>query len=729
MNSLELAGELSPLAGAAVLGAAALAGAAGGALLAARARGGSARAAVGLLYTLAAAALAAALVAPTAVATRNDPVLPRVLILVDRSASMREPDCSGGRARWEAAAAVAENARLRCEQERSARVPLLAFDRRLRPLRQEDLAGPAAGPATDISGAVAAALETPGVGPLAAVVVVSDGRSTAGLPVEVAAPTLAAGKVPVWTVGVGEAAAAARPRLRLTGLEVPETATLGQEVAAEATVEAANLSGRKVEVCLLLDGQALDRRELPASAAAERLPVRFTFPARPEGARRVELLAVAAPGVSARALRHLVVLSAPLRILYAEGRLGWGYRELSGALAAAPGRELSLWNGFLPPESRPGAADADLAARAGTLDLVVLGDVSAADLGAKGAAALARAVREDGCGVLLMAAPERALTFRGTPLEALLPVELNFEPLPTAPPLTGRKIELVGDAGRAEALRLDPAPAADYRLWSSLPETRPGWKLGRLRPGAEAWLRAGGEPVLAVWKAGAGRAAVMSWPDHWRWSRSSPEGAEAYRRFFVRLSAWLAGRETAGGEKLALALGSYRLAPGEEVSLVARLLQEPPEALPEVSARVRDELAAKGGDRGETLGLAPVSRGLYRATVRADSVGEYRIEVAVRAGGSEWAKAEVFFSVEGRELETENPAPDFAALAALAKATGGRFLPAAEAGGLPELLRKSLPQPVPRVRRAQTLLWDRLWLLWLGLASLCGAWTILRRGR
>jgi hypothetical protein len=109
--------------------------------------------------------------------------------------------------------------------------------------------------------------------------------------------------------------------------------------------------------------------------------------------------------------------------------------------------------------------------------------------------------------------------------------------------------------------------------------------------------------------------------------------------------------------------------------------------------------------------------------------GEYRAEVAVRSGGADWAKGELFFSVEGRDAETENPAPDFAALGAVSRASGGRFLPLAEAGKLPEMLGKVLPQPQPHVRSLRTTLWDRAWLLWLATSSLCGAWVILRRGR
>ncbi len=746
MTGLELAWGLSPLSGSAILSAAALAGAAGGALLAARGRAGAARAAVGVLYGLGAATLAAAALSPAAVVVREDRAKPRVVLLVDRSASMNERDMPGGASRWDSAAALAaEGSDFRNRLERAAHVQALAFDERVRPLAADEVASPPSGPATDISGALESALSTPGVGDLAAILMISDGRHTVGLPPEMAAQALTGRRVPIWTIGLGQAGAI-RPRLRVLGLEVPETAPLNAEVAVTATIVTENLTGRRLDVRLRIDGAVVAQQELPVAQPSERFPVRFEVQARPEGVRRVELLVLAGEGLSARAVRHMIVLSSPARMLYAEGRLGWGYREMVRALSATSGRSPELWAGFLPPEARGGSADAGLAGRLGALDVVVLGDVTAAELGDRGATALARAVREDGCGLLFMASPACAATYRGTPLEALLPVDLGYETLPgpaagTAP-VPDRKVELVGDAAAAEPLRLAASQAENHRLWSSLVETDSGWRLGAPRQGAEVWLRAGSEPVLVAWKAGAGRVAVLDWPDHWRWARSSGEGAEAHRRFFSRLALWLSGRDAPRGEKLALSLASYRLAPGEDTSLLARLLKAPPAVPVEVSVIVRPTASGsrKGtgtgsdsdADRrndGRALRVSPVGPGLYRTSIRAGAPGEYRAEVAVRSGSADWAKGELFFSVEGHDAESEDPTPDFPALAAVSKATGGRFLPPAEAARAPELLAKVLPEPPPRVRRVKTLLWDRLWLLWTGLASFCGAWVILRRGR
>lgn len=722
-GALEFAGGLSPAWAGLVLGAAALGAAAAGAWLAGRGRPAGFRLLVGALYAAAALALAAALLGPESVLVSNAPAPLRVAVLVDRSASMARRDLPGGRARWELAGRfLADGSPLRAELARSARARLLAFDSEFRPLAPDDLRTPPAGTATDPAGALGAALDSPGPGRLGLVILVSDGRSTAGAPLALAAGELAERRVPVWTVGAAAPAAAAAGRLVIAGFDPPETAALGQPIDAEATIEAANLAERKISVRLLLDGREIGAQDLGPASAGDRLPVRFAFAARPEGVRRLELVA-SSGAVSTRAVRHLVVLERPLRAFYAEGRLGWGWREIRGALAAVPDAELETWAGFLQPAGVAPAADAGLAGKVDRLSLVVLGDVEAGQLGPRALAALARAVREDGCGLLFMAAPERAAGYRGTPLEPLLP--LTLDGARNSERKAGR-VELVGEAGGAGPLRLDPDGAANHRLWSSLPETRSDCLPGRPRPGAEVWLSAGGEPVLAVWKAGAGRAATMNWPDHWRWARASPDGAEAHRRFFARLAVWLAGRQDSGSGRLALAMSKYRLAPGEEVTLLARLLKEPE---PKLTVAMSAAAAREGEAQAVSLPLAVAGPGLWRAGVRAGAAGQYRVEVVARAGGAEWTRAEIFYSVEGARLEDENPAPDLAGLAAVARATGGRHFSAEEAdpAGLAALVRQSLPPPERRERRVRAALWDRGWLMLPALGALSAAWILLRR--
>lgn len=724
MRHLELAGGLSLAEGLAVLAAAVLAAFLGGALLAARRRRAGPRLATGALYALAAAALATVMLRPAAVTTSQKQTRPRVAVLVDRSASMREADLPTGVERYRLAAdLLREGSPLRGTLERRARPVYLAFDSQVRSVSPADLDGPPAGSATDLVGGLTAALDSPGAGPLAGIVMITDGRATRGPPLGLRLAAIAGRKVPIWVLGAGEEGAPARPRLAVVDFEPPETAVIGQVIALDASVRALNMPGRKVAVRLLIDGKETARRELTVASEDARLPVRFDYPAKAQGVHRFEIIAEAPgpgprPAPTARSSRYLIVSGRPLRAFYAEARLGWGYRALAGALASAPGSELELWTGFVRGEKQK----LELTGRLARLDTVVLGDVPASRLGRKNLAALARAVREDGLGLLFAVGPERAASYAGTPLEPLLPVKLKYGKVAAG----SRRVELAAAGRRPEPLRLDRSGEVDHRLWKSLPATRAGWKPGALRPGARVWLRAGTDPLLAAWPAGAGRVAVLAWPDHWRWSRSGPAGAEGHRRLFARTAAWLAGRDESGSGKLALSMTRYRLTSGEQVSLLARLLQSPPEGS---RVTLRAEIGPPGkGRKLRELRLATAAPGRYRATVRAGAPGEYRVRVTATSPQGQWARAELLFTVEGSNFEMENPAPDFAALRGLAVASGGAFLGPAEAERLPGMLARALPGPRRRTRRIRRSLWDHPALLALALLASCLAWLMLRDG-
>ncbi len=612
---------------------------------------------------------------------------------------------------------------LREELEKRAQPLYLGFDSDARTLDLREVNQPPEGRSTDLARSLRTALESPGVGPLAGVIMVTDGRVTRGPMLGLRNAELARREVPMWVVGAGDPASSARPRLSIASLEVPESAVIGETVTVEATVRAEGLGGRTVRVRLMADGEEVADASLPASTDLARLPVRFKFQTRKQGVRQLWVAASIPPHgniPAARSSRYLVVKGRPLRALYAEGRLGWGYRSMAASLGSAPRSSVELWAGFVGvgDAGRGPKPELDVGDRLRGLDVLVLGDVPSERMPRRALASLARAVREDGLGLVFMAAPASAAGYAGTPLESLLPVKLNYRDVGAK----SRRLSLPAGGKRDAVLRLDREGSEDHRLWKSLPATRAGWKLGELREGARVLLRAGEDPLLVSWSAGRGRVAVMAWPDHWRWARSGAAGAEAHRRFFARLALWATGREESGGSRLALSMTRYRLSPGEQVSLLARLLKSPPDGS---RVALSAEITRSLSDSKEQLRVAPVGRGVYRVTVRGGAPGQYRIKVRAATVVAGWAQGELFFSVEGEDLETEKPAPDFEALRALAKRSGGAFLGPAEADRLRSIIKGKLPAPTSRTRQARRSLWDRLPVMIVGLLAACGAWLLL----
>jgi len=726
MNDLELLGGIPAWAGLAVAGTLGLGGLLAGALLAGRRRSRRQRLFGGWLYLCVALGMSLALLFPRAVTTTSRRTRARLAVLVDGSRSMRETDLPSGRSRWSLVGKlVGEDSRFLAQLRKTVRVRVLRFDSDARVVRAGELDGAPEGSCTDLVRSLRSALEVPDVGPLAGLVVVTDGRVTRGSLLGLRVDEIVAAGVPCWVVGAGDPAYAARPRLAVASFEVPESAVIGETVSVEATLRARGLEGRSVDVSLLVDGKEVESRTLPTGGIAARLPLRFRIQARKQGVRRLQIAAKvrgseSVPG--ARSSRYMVVKGRPLRVLYAEGRLGWGYRATAAALSSAPRSSVELFPGFVRAPGEASAKTLEIASRLAAFDVVVLGDLPVSRLGRKDLAALARAVREDGLGLVFTASPGAAKSYAGTPLDPLLPVALKYEEVGAG----RRKLSVLAGRNRPEVLRLDRNGPEDHRLWSSLPETACGWKPGEPRRGARTLLRAGSDPLLVAWGAGRGRVAVMAWPDHWRWARSGKSGAEAHRRFFARLALWTAGRDESGGSRLTLAMTRYRLSPGEEVSLLARLLQAPPAG---VNVRVTAEIRGprNGSGKARRLKLAPVGRNSYRLAVRGGAPGQYRIAIRASTVSGKWADGELHFSVEGSDDETEDPAPDFAALRLLARRSGGAFLGPSELDRLPGLITARLPIPKRRKRQTRRPLWDRLPVMILVLAAACGAWLLLHR--
>ncbi len=725
MSEVELFGDLPVWAGAVLAGFLSAAALAVGVLLAGRRRSRRRRLLAGVLYAGVALGLCLALLSPHAVATSSRRTPARVVVLVDRSKSMAEADLPDGKPRWTLAGRLlGQDAPIGDKLRERAALRVLGFDADARSLSIEELHAAPNGNCSDLVRALRAALESPGVGPLAGVVILSDGRVTRGPLVGMQSAGLLKAGVPFWVVGAGDPASAARPRLTIASFEVPESSVIGESVGAESTVRAQGFEGRSVEVRFLVDGKQLESRLVPAAGMSSRLPVRFRFQVRKQGVRRLEIVArvKGAKNVAeVRRSRYLVVKGRPLRALYAEGRLGWGYRAMAASLSSAPRSTVDLWSGFiLAPEGSP-ESRMHLADRLAAQDVLVLGDVSANRLGRKDLASLARAVREDGLGLVFMVSPQAVSGYAGTPLEPLLPVKLKY----TGHSVKSRQVSVPAGKERPPVLRLDRSGPEDHRLWSSLPKTTCGWKPGDLRKDARVLLRAGSDPLLVAWSAGQGRVAVMAWPDHWRWARAGKAGAEAHRRFFARLAMWVAGRDEAGSGRLTLSMTRYRLSAGEEVSLLAGLLQAPPDGVHVgLSAEINGPV---GSGKPRKVKLAPVGRNRYRLAIRGEAPGQYRVKVRAATVTGKWAEGELFFSVEGSDLETENPAPDFATLRRLAEKSGGAFLGPSELNRLPGLVAGKLPKPKIRTRRAKMSMWDRWPVMAFVLTVACAAWLLLRR--
>lgn len=689
--------------------------------------------------------------------------------------------------RWDLWRAVAAQCRPSLPERLAAQrhtVKTYTFGARLQ--RDADLAAPAAKPAgthTKLGDALHDVLEDLKGQPLAAIVVVSDGRSNAGehLPRE-AARAAAAREVPIYPVAVGSPELP--PDVRIAQVEAADVVLLGEQWEVVFTVEQSGFPGESVRASLRREGpagveMAGETVVLPKDAPATRARLRASrFPGPGEYTCVLEIPPDpedAVPENNVRLLRVRVV-DAKLKILYVDGRPRFEYRHLSDALTrdrnvsvhvlladADPGyRQRRSIEGGVESISAFPRTEKELFA----YDVVILGDI--APDASRGLFAdpdqqmawLERFVEEWGGGLIFLAGPEaNPARFRNTPLEALLPVELGDG---TDSGFTDEEVfPLRTTLGRGHALlQLEPDPTHSGRnedLWVGPPGVRLRgfyWTapVGREKVGTEVFLRhptaipsgqAEGRALLASMWYGRGRTLLVGTDEVWRWREL--QGDRFFYRFYSNAIRFVGHTRLLGEERrfqVALERTSYTL--GDRVVVRARVLG--PDYQPSRDAEVPIQHEA-GDEPPETVTLerVPDREGTFEGSFVAGKLGPHRIWFPLTLGGSEKRAALTGFEVVVPERELADPALDSATLQDCwdeSGASAATALAASQRAGtrrreaffrlweLPEVAA-AVPERSVIVSGVEAV--HRLWDTWLALLCLigllCAEWIVRKMSR
>ena len=713
----------------------------------AKARGGATARDRTLLTVLRVAALAllvVCLLRPVLVLAAAAPRRNTVAVLIDDSRSMRLADW-GGRPRAEAAARLfASDATLRRALDGQFAVRTYRFSDAA--TRTDSVRGLSfAGDRTRVGAALDRVREELEGVPLAGVVVLTDGADGAPTPLGDALLALRARGTPVFTIGVG--AAAATRDVEVARVEAPRSVLQGSALPVQIVLTHRGLAGTTVPVTVEENGRIVARREVRLPDAGDALPVRLSVPAQDAGARR---LTVRVPRQSGEVVgenneRPLLVevRDAPERVLYFEGEPRFEAKFLRRAVAdddrlqltvlqrTAEGKylrlgvadSLDLISGF--PTSR----EALFAYRA-----IVIGSVEASAFTAEQLRMLAEFVGVRGGGLLFLGG-RRAFAeggYAGTPLEEVMPVVLaggrgvsaDDEPTPA--------VELAvrpTTAGAAHApLQLAAEERASAARWAALPPLTAVNTVRSVRPGATVLLtgtapNGGGSRVVMAWQRyGRGKAAALAVQDSWLWQMHAaitPED-QTHETFWRQTLRWLAA-DVPGAIELAAAID--RPAPGEAVALHA-LVRDSLYA-PVNGATVVAEVTAPSGARSEVPMEWGVTRdGEYNGSFTATEPGVHALRVLRREAGREQASPVSYLDAAPSREEYFAAGLRAELLRRLATETGGKYYTPETAGALAEDLRYARAGVTVSERKE---LWDMPATFLLLGALLAGEWGYRRR--
>ena len=621
----------------------------------------------------------------------------RVMILLDDSGSMRtsEPAPTGDAApRSDQLQTILEthaDAFARLDDARRVTWMSFAHDASaLDPAGAVPVPRPTRGQTTRLGGAVSAALAQAGTKPVAAIVVLSDGRSFDEIDAETR-ERLDAERIPVFTLPIGSEDPVREARIR--SVEHPDAAfeddtipivvriaarghAPGEEIAVELVDDATGRTRSRETVRVGEDGR------VPDATLTRRAPDPGEHPMRV----RVSSGAAAPAARGGERAISVRVVETPMRVLYLDGLPRWEYRYLKNTLVREPSIEatcmlLARDRRFITEGVPLGGPIPETPEAWAPFDAVVIGDLSPDLLSRAQQRSLLEHVETAGCGVLWIAGPGATPARWGdAPLAALLPIERNTRSPGSGVPPRERVMVPTPESERLGLLRgPDGEPA------TRVSDPNAGWSVLRwsapvgddaLKPGVRVIARGpaldgdrAAPALVTMMRYGAGRAAYVGTDEIWRWRYG--RGEDLPERFWLPILRTL-GRGTIArrGVPGRLVVEPERPAPDDPVRVTLELFDRAAiEAVPEsIDARISPDstrdpeqtITLEGAQGERSSPWTPARRGVYTIGVAHPALGAEPVTARVR--------------VERSDAETRNPSTDHAALRTLAESTNGAVL-------------------------------------------------------
>ncbi|MDA1163674.1 MAG: hypothetical protein O3B13_11285 [Planctomycetota bacterium] len=581
-----------------------------------------------------------------------------------------------------------------------------------------------------------------------AIVIVSDGISSVGDSGRLSkvAGLAAQRLVPLYTVGIGSAEA--MHDLNLYDTLVEEVAFVGDPITFTSKLKAFGFKGKNVELVLREKSSRalLTSKRLTAADDGQTLPVEITW--IPEEAGDYEFILEVTPKstevdcTNNSEIRQVSVREGRIRVLLIDSAPRWEYRELKVLLERE--RTIELHTVLQDADLQYADQDATAQPLRGRFpvsrdqlfayDTVIFGDVNLQYLSPSILENLRDFVSEAGGGLVMIAGSQfNPLTYGGTPLETLLPVDLKDVIVPPLeePIVTPFQPQLTLEGQKSTPVfRFDEDETNSLAIWKQLPGFH--WMVAAptLKPGAVVFAehptRMGTDrrlPVIAMQRFGSGKVIFHATDETWSWRRRV--GDLYYGRYWVQAIRYLSRSRLLGQSKSA-ELKSDRLVynRGETVTLRVRFFNE--EEIPPGDDPVEVVVERRGADT-QTISLTkvPQAPNAFEGQFRRPVEGTYHAWVARPDFRESPPSAD--FRVEAPDRELRIRSLDNEELASAARTTGGKYYQVADANSLPNDVPRG--RPVPIQSEEPIRLWARWEVLFLFTLLLTCEWLLRKRLR
>lgn len=604
-------------------------------------------------------------------------------------------------------------------------------------------------------------------GPIAAVVLVSDGGNNAGGDYRLAASAAADALVPVYSVGLGSDQRP--PNLRVVDLEAPERVYPGDKFTVTGYVQAQNYaSGVTVELFSSPgsggDESKEDEQTLDSGKSGQVIPVKFELKPEDQGIRQYKLRVRPFDGeaekrdnektakveIIDRRTKVLLMAGGPMRdFIFLRNQL-FRDKEVVSDVWLQSGKPGISQEAHEILQKFPETEDELF-----EYDAIVAFDPDWEQLSAEQVLLLERWVAEKAGGLVIVTGPvftpQWSSRRRGDPridaLKALYPVVFYNQGSATLS--LGRfgsekswPLAFTLDGQQAEFLWLDDNAAASERAWADFDGVCGYYAVKDAKPGGRVYARFG-DPDTAIDSTqpiymagqfyGSGRVFFLASGEMWRLRAVDDV---YFEQFYTKLIRWASeGRLLRDSSRGVLLVDKDRCALGDQVAV--RAILQDAQHRPLTLDRVQAMLVQPDNTRLPLI-MKEVKdegrQGIFVEQFTAMQEGDYRIELQHPTAAEQVLSREVRVKIPAKE--TEFPERNDAVLREIADTTSGEYfvgLKAALGDGseaASSLIAKIRPQDQTTVlpgtpdRSFERQLMG--WLLALICGCLCLEWLLRR---
>ena len=627
------------------------------------------------------ALLAWCLLLPMVRRIESDAVRPHFIVALDTSASMAHPPALPKTpTRWATASRLLGQGWVHRLQNDCA-LDLFAFDAQVAPpLSPSGLSRlKPEGRASHVRDSLRSIFDRFRGQDLAGLVLLSDGVDTRELDTAWAA---AKWPCPIYTVRLEPpGSVTVEPDVRIEAVNTPRRAVVGWDTRLTATVAGQDTGTAPFRVDLLENGHRIDSAPAQLDENEGSREVSFRLAHAEIGSSVYTVVIPPLPGETRTNDNAYSVtvqtVDARNRLLYAESVPRWESKYLNRELQAnrnvTPAAFVRGPDGKFLAYGDRGEASMDLTGdQLARYRIVILGDLDAAALGEKRAAALVTFV-ENGGSLVLLGGPN-VWTKQGlgaTVLSRLIP----FQRPDAAPAIEGVFPVALTDEGRAHSIF-----AGETNVWLTVPPVLSVFAGAKPTAAASVLAAAvtpdGRQPLIVAQKYGQGKVLAVLTDSLWRW-QLAPGQERPYARFWSQSLEWLSPAVTTLDRfELDLFADSAQLVLGETIALKARVtgrdrpgvdwsavcqIDTPDNRRLPLDMKRQEVESAGGHYPGCVADFTPQLPGLHRAVARAS------------IDGASYESAPFTFFVKSVTPE-DSPRPiDERLLRALAENSGGRF--------------------------------------------------------